>query len=94
MYIVSDYMAWVGKEETMCPVCEEEKETFNIAYWDTNVCIQNRLQGNSHSIMLNFKLFWEKDKVLCDMPCFFLLKRKVKLNITQHKPVYEYRHVA
>lgn len=45
MYIVSDFMAWVGKETTMS---EEENETFNIAYWDTNVCIQNLLLGNSH----------------------------------------------
>jgi len=29
------------REDIMCPVCEEEKETFNITYWDMNVCIQN-----------------------------------------------------
>ncbi len=67
--------------DIMCPVCEEEKLTFNIAYWDMNVCIQNRLQGNCHIQLCNILNYLGK-KTRCYVIRHFFLKRKVKLLIS------------
>lgn len=67
------------REDIMCPVCEEEKETFNITDWDMNVCIQNRFQVT----MCNYAGFCKcsnwKTKKQDTVWCAMFLKRKSKL---------------
>lgn len=47
--------------DIICPVCEAEKETFNITYWDLNVHYAYKIVSKSaRAIMRDFKLHEKK----------------------------------
>lgn len=68
--------------DVMCPLCEAEKETFNITYWDMNVCVPS--QHAQSCVIINCR---GGDKILSDRLCRVFEEDDETCNITQHRSI-------